>query len=136
MKHGVDWSRLQLPLLWLKLHMSLSTVIFTGMVIFVSMLYHSNTGIADLGICICCKGNILLSRSDSVTMQFTLEGKQMFIQTFGLVVSIIGSSLSRISTGNSGVRILGHKSTKRDNHFPELTVRETLDFTTRCQDAS
>ncbi|KAM1621222.1 hypothetical protein ACFX1T_019675 [Malus domestica] len=44
-------------------------------------------------------GNILLSRNDSVTMQFTLEGKQMFIQTFGLVVSIIDSSLSRISTG-------------------------------------
>ncbi|KAM1340451.1 hypothetical protein ACFX2H_038845 [Malus domestica] len=44
-------------------------------------------------------GNILLSRNDSVTMQFTLEGKQMFIQTFGLVVPIIDSSLSRISAG-------------------------------------
>ncbi|KAM2612794.1 hypothetical protein TB2_032723 [Malus domestica] len=44
-------------------------------------------------------GNILLSRNDSVTMQLTLERKQMFIQTFGLVVSIIDFSLSRISNG-------------------------------------
>ncbi|XP_021830465.1 serine/threonine-protein kinase haspin homolog [Prunus avium] len=45
-------------------------------------------------------GNILLSRNDSVTMPFTLEGKQMFIQTFGLGMSIIDFTLSRINTGD------------------------------------
>ncbi|XP_050382945.1 serine/threonine-protein kinase haspin homolog [Argentina anserina] len=46
-------------------------------------------------------GNILLSRSNSVTMQFTLDGKQMLIHTFGLAISIIDFTLSRINTGEA-----------------------------------
>ncbi|XP_022720153.1 serine/threonine-protein kinase haspin homolog [Durio zibethinus] len=46
-------------------------------------------------------GNILLSRRDSHTMKFILEGKKMFIRTFGLLVSIIDFTLSRINTGES-----------------------------------
>ncbi|PRQ42503.1 putative non-specific serine/threonine protein kinase [Rosa chinensis] len=46
-------------------------------------------------------GNILLRRSGSVTMQFTLEGKQMLIRTFGLAISIIDFTLSRINTGEA-----------------------------------
>ncbi|XVF05892.1 hypothetical protein REPUB_Repub06bG0001000 [Reevesia pubescens] len=44
-------------------------------------------------------GNVLLSRNDSVTMKFILEGKKMFIRTFGLSISIIDFTLSRINTG-------------------------------------
>ncbi|KAL6132842.1 hypothetical protein ACLB2K_065081 [Fragaria x ananassa] len=46
-------------------------------------------------------GNILLSRSDSVRMQFTLDGRQMLIRTFGLAISIIDFTLSRINTGEA-----------------------------------
>lgn len=46
-----------------------------------------------------CRGNILLSRKDSATLLFTMEGKPIFIRTFGLVVSIIDFTLSRINTG-------------------------------------
>ncbi|XP_058191684.1 serine/threonine-protein kinase haspin homolog [Rhododendron vialii] len=45
-------------------------------------------------------GNILLSRKDSATLLFTMEGKPIFIRTFGLVVSIIDFTLSRINTGD------------------------------------
>ncbi|MED6196558.1 hypothetical protein PIB30_048582 [Stylosanthes scabra] len=45
-------------------------------------------------------GNILVSRSDSLTLQFTLDGKNMFVKTFGLVISIIDFTLSRINTGD------------------------------------
>ncbi|PSS21628.1 Serine/threonine-protein kinase [Actinidia chinensis var. chinensis] len=44
-------------------------------------------------------GNILLSRKDSATVQFSIEGRQIFIRTFGLWVSIIDFTLSRINTG-------------------------------------
>ncbi|PON69588.1 Serine/threonine protein kinase [Parasponia andersonii] len=44
-------------------------------------------------------GNVLLSRNGSATLQFTLEGKKMFVRTFGLLVSIIDFTLSRINTG-------------------------------------
>lgn len=44
-------------------------------------------------------GNVLLSRNDSVTMNFLLDGKQMFVRTFGLSVTIIDFTLSRINTG-------------------------------------
>ncbi|GAV76021.1 DUF3635 domain-containing protein [Cephalotus follicularis] len=44
-------------------------------------------------------GNILLSRNDSVILQFTLEGQQIFVKTFGLRISIIDFTLSRINTG-------------------------------------
>ncbi|CAH8251691.1 unnamed protein product [Arabidopsis lyrata] len=44
-------------------------------------------------------GNILLSRNNSSTLPFILEGKQVFIKTFGVQVSIIDFTLSRINTG-------------------------------------
>ncbi|KAA8536695.1 hypothetical protein F0562_029173 [Nyssa sinensis] len=44
-------------------------------------------------------GNILLSRKDSATLPFTLEGSEIFVRTFGLFISIIDFTLSRINTG-------------------------------------
>ncbi|XAR52751.1 Non-specific serine/threonine protein kinase [Bertholletia excelsa] len=44
-------------------------------------------------------GNILLSRKESATLQFILEGRQILVRTYGLVVSIIDFTLSRINTG-------------------------------------
>ncbi|XP_057963120.1 serine/threonine-protein kinase haspin homolog [Malania oleifera] len=44
-------------------------------------------------------GNILLSRKESETLQFTLEGRHLSITTFGLFISIIDFTLSRINTG-------------------------------------
>ncbi|KAF4359357.1 hypothetical protein G4B88_024024 [Cannabis sativa] len=44
-------------------------------------------------------GNVLLSRNESATVQFILEGKKMSVKTFGLLVSIIDFTLSRINTG-------------------------------------
>ncbi|KAG6646830.1 serine/threonine-protein kinase haspin homolog isoform X3 [Carya illinoinensis] len=44
-------------------------------------------------------GNILLRRNDSETLQFILEGKHMSARTFGLSISIIDFTLSRINTG-------------------------------------
>ncbi|XP_042476477.1 serine/threonine-protein kinase haspin homolog isoform X2 [Macadamia integrifolia] len=46
-------------------------------------------------------GNILLTRKNDARVQFTLEGKPMWAQTFGLTVSIIDFTLSRINTGES-----------------------------------
>ncbi|KAJ1393300.1 Protein kinase domain [Sesbania bispinosa] len=45
-------------------------------------------------------GNILVSRSDSVTLQFTLDGRNMLVKTYGLIISIIDFTLSRINTGD------------------------------------
>ncbi|KAM7470110.1 hypothetical protein LguiA_008293 [Lonicera macranthoides] len=44
-------------------------------------------------------GNILLSRKDSAALDFTLEGRKICVKTFGLVISIIDFTLSRINTG-------------------------------------
>ncbi|KAK9292159.1 hypothetical protein L1049_020118 [Liquidambar formosana] len=44
-------------------------------------------------------GNILLSRTDSEMLRFTLEGKHILVRTFGLLTSIIDFTLSRINTG-------------------------------------
>ncbi|KDP23342.1 hypothetical protein JCGZ_23175 [Jatropha curcas] len=44
-------------------------------------------------------GNILLSRNESAMVQFTLEGKQMLLKSYGLLISIIDFTLSRINTG-------------------------------------
>ncbi|KAH1195806.1 hypothetical protein AAZX31_19G212100 [Glycine max] len=46
-------------------------------------------------------GNILVGRSDSETLQFTLDGKTMLVKTHGLIISIIDFTLSRINTGDS-----------------------------------
>ncbi|KAJ8572754.1 hypothetical protein K7X08_009265 [Anisodus acutangulus] len=44
-------------------------------------------------------GNILLSRKGLDTVQYTLEGKEIHVRTYGLSVSIIDFTLSRINTG-------------------------------------
>ncbi|KAL0697507.1 hypothetical protein Bca4012_053629 [Brassica carinata] len=44
-------------------------------------------------------GNILLSRNNSSTLPFIVEGKQVLIKTFGVQISIIDFTLSRINTG-------------------------------------
>ncbi|CAI8615328.1 unnamed protein product [Vicia faba] len=47
-------------------------------------------------------GNILVSRSDdSATLQFTLDGKNLVVETYGLIISIIDFTLSRMNTGDS-----------------------------------
>lgn len=45
------------------------------------------------------RGNILLTRKDSTALQFILEGKKLLVKTFGLLISIIDFTLSRINTG-------------------------------------
>ncbi|XP_010501394.1 PREDICTED: serine/threonine-protein kinase haspin homolog [Camelina sativa] len=45
-------------------------------------------------------GNILLSRNNSCTLPFLLEGKQISIKTLGVQISIIDFTLSRINTGD------------------------------------
>lgn len=51
------------------------------------------------------RGNILLARDETPdknhTMSFTLQGNRMCTRTFGLNVSIIDFTLSRINTGAS-----------------------------------
>lgn len=54
---------------------------------------------ADWAISICYRGNILLNRNDSYTLKFILDGKQMSIRTFGLSISLIDFTLSRIKAG-------------------------------------
>ncbi|KAL1534993.1 non-specific serine/threonine protein kinase [Salvia divinorum] len=44
-------------------------------------------------------GNVLLTRKEPASLQFTLEGKKLLIKTFGLVISIIDFTLSRMNTG-------------------------------------
>ncbi|MCI14809.1 serine/threonine-protein kinase haspin-like [Trifolium medium] len=47
-------------------------------------------------------GNILVSRSDdSAKLQFTLDGRNLLVKTYGLIISIIDFTLSRINTGDS-----------------------------------
>ncbi|ESW35288.1 hypothetical protein PHAVU_001G222600 [Phaseolus vulgaris] len=45
-------------------------------------------------------GNILVGRSDSEALQFTLDGRRMLVKTSGLIISIIDFTLSRINTGD------------------------------------
>ncbi|KAI4301665.1 hypothetical protein L6164_034918 [Bauhinia variegata] len=45
-------------------------------------------------------GNILVNRSDSMKLPFTLDGGHMSIDTYGLSISIIDFTLSRINTGD------------------------------------
>ncbi|KOM39302.1 hypothetical protein LR48_Vigan03g268400 [Vigna angularis] len=45
-------------------------------------------------------GNILVGRSDSEELQFTLDGRKMLVKTYGLIISIIDFTLSRINTGD------------------------------------
>lgn len=54
------------------------------------------------------RGNILLRRGGAraTIVDFTLEGKKMSVSTFGLTVSIIDFTLSRINTGNFSFSIV------------------------------
>ncbi|KAL3515873.1 hypothetical protein ACH5RR_022775 [Cinchona calisaya] len=44
-------------------------------------------------------GNILLNRKGSEMLSFTLEGRKVKVRTYGLLISIIDFTLSRINTG-------------------------------------
>ncbi|XP_019054940.1 PREDICTED: serine/threonine-protein kinase haspin homolog isoform X2 [Nelumbo nucifera] len=46
-------------------------------------------------------GNILLTRKDDETVEFTLEGRRMSARTFGLSISIIDFTLSRMNNGEA-----------------------------------
>ncbi|KAF5194923.1 Serine/threonine-protein kinase haspin-like protein, partial [Thalictrum thalictroides] len=46
-------------------------------------------------------GNILLVRNEVSSVPFTLEGRKVFARSFGLSVSIIDYTLSRLNTGES-----------------------------------
>lgn len=46
-------------------------------------------------------GNILLRRNENKLVHFTLEGKKMSVNAFGLMVSIIDFTLSRVNTGEA-----------------------------------
>lgn len=46
-------------------------------------------------------GNILLSRKDSPMIKYTLQGKQIFVRTYGLLISIIDFTLSRLNAGET-----------------------------------
>ncbi|KAI3946822.1 hypothetical protein MKW98_003385 [Papaver atlanticum] len=46
-------------------------------------------------------GNILLTHTEAETKKFVLEGRQMWARTFGLSISIIDFTLSRINTGEA-----------------------------------
>ncbi|GER52294.1 serine/threonine-protein kinase Haspin [Striga asiatica] len=85
-------------------------------------------------------GNILLSRKDSGTLQFILEGRKLHIKTFGLVVSIIDFTLSRINTGEDILFLdlstdpelfEGPKGDKQAD-----TYRKMRDVTDECWEAS
>lgn len=41
----------------------------------------------------------MLRRDSSTTLDFTLEGKKITVQTFGITVSIIDFTLSRMKAG-------------------------------------
>lgn len=86
--------------LWLKLLMNLNTGICTGVVLLPSIVILINAVFIGywFGACIYCRGNVLLSRNDFEALQFILEGKNMTVQTFGLQISIIDFTLSRINT--------------------------------------
>ncbi|KAK7379153.1 hypothetical protein VNO80_04606 [Phaseolus coccineus] len=78
-------------------------------------------------------GNVLVGRSDSEALQFTLDGRRMLVKTYGLIISIIDFTLSRINTGD---RILyldlscdpdlfkgpkGHKQSETYRRMKEVT---------------
>ncbi|RWR76366.1 serine/threonine-protein kinase haspin isoform X1 [Cinnamomum micranthum f. kanehirae] len=46
-------------------------------------------------------GNILLSRNGAAVAEFTIQGSQKWAKTFGLSISIIDFTLSRINTGEA-----------------------------------
>ncbi|PIN01933.1 Non-specific serine/threonine protein kinase [Handroanthus impetiginosus] len=85
-------------------------------------------------------GNILLRRKRAATLQFILEGKKLQVQTFGLLVSIIDFTLSRINTGediffldlSSDPELFeGPKGNKQAN-----TYRKMRDVTDECWEGS
>ncbi|KAJ4954743.1 hypothetical protein NE237_011526 [Protea cynaroides] len=85
-------------------------------------------------------GNILLTRKNDATVHFTLEGKPMWAQTFGLKVSIIDFTLSRINTGERILFLdlssdpLLFEGPKGDSQFE--TYRKMREVTEECWDGS
>lgn len=63
-------------------------------------------------VCILNRGNILLSRKDSTTLQYILEQRKIQVKTFGLLVSIIDFTLSRINTGLHQSYLFFHNEAK------------------------
>ncbi|XP_077218590.1 protein kinase superfamily protein isoform X2 [Tasmannia lanceolata] len=51
-------------------------------------------------------GNILLTRNGAATMEFTLQGRRMLAKTFGLSISIIDFTLSRIKAVGEAILFL------------------------------
>lgn len=85
-------------------------------------------------------GNILLSRKGSATLEFTLEGRKIYVRTFGLVISIIDFTLSRINTGED-ILFLDLSSdpgffegSKGDKQFD--TYRRMKEVTEECWEGS
>lgn len=85
-------------------------------------------------------GNILLTRKGSTALQFILEGKKLLVKTFGLLISIIDFTLSRINTGED-ILFLDLSSDpelfegpKRDKQAD--TYRKMRDVTDECWEGS
>ncbi|XP_043723160.1 serine/threonine-protein kinase haspin homolog isoform X2 [Telopea speciosissima] len=85
-------------------------------------------------------GNILLTRKNDARVQFTLEGRPMLAQTFGLTLSIIDFTLSRINTGESILFLdlssdpLLFEGPKGDSQSE--TYRKMKEVTDECWEAS
>ncbi|KAH6819001.1 Protein kinase superfamily protein [Perilla frutescens var. frutescens] len=85
-------------------------------------------------------GNVLLARKESAALQFILEGKKLLVKTFGLHISIIDFTLSRINTGDD-ILFLDLTSdpeifegTKGDKQAD--TYRKMRDVTDECWEGS
>ncbi|XP_065029256.1 serine/threonine-protein kinase haspin homolog [Musa acuminata AAA Group] len=85
-------------------------------------------------------GNILLKRNNDPMTDFTLQGKKMRAKTFGLTISIIDFTLSRINTGEA-ILFLDlsadpglFEGPKGDKQFD--TYRKMKDLTDDCWEGS
>ncbi|CAL9125260.1 unnamed protein product, partial [Musa textilis] len=85
-------------------------------------------------------GNILLKRNNDTMTDFTLQGKKMRAKTFGLTISIIDFTLSRINTGEA-ILFLDlsadpglFEGPKGDKQFD--TYRKMKDLTDDCWEGS
>ncbi|XP_020520416.1 serine/threonine-protein kinase haspin homolog isoform X1 [Amborella trichopoda] len=85
-------------------------------------------------------GNVLLSRDETSTLEFSLQGRKMWAKTFGLSVSIIDFTLSRINAGDT-IQFLDlsadpelFNGPKRDKQSE--TYRKMLEVTEGCWEGS
>lgn len=53
-----------------------------------------------------CRGNILIARDGGSTAEFILQGKEMKANSFGITVSLIDFTLSRIKAGNLNMKFI------------------------------